>query len=263
MLIDTHIHLNFRDYDNDLDDVIKRSIGSGVKKMICVSSNIADSIKSVKIARKYPGVVFAAVGMHPQCTDPENEDLIDIQLDKLNKIISENSDIVVAIGECGLDFTDVAEGERRRTLEEQEKIFKYQISLAQKYDLPILLHFNKSHDYFLENYNDVKKCKGIFHCYVGGRKRLKDFLEFDGFLFGVNGLLTYDEGLQNVVKEIPLERIAFETDGPFLAPGDYRGSRNEPGYIRIIADKLAELSKVGVDEISGQTTDNVLKIFNI
>ncbi|MDD5731830.1 MAG: TatD family hydrolase [Patescibacteria group bacterium] len=262
MLIDTHAHLNFKDY-NDLDEVIKRSRESGVEKIICVSSNIADSISVVEIAKKYRGIVFAAVGIHPQCTDPENKGDISAQLEKLEKLVSENKDVVVAIGECGLDFTEVIEGERKRSIEEQEELFQGQIKLANKYDLPILLHFNKAHDYFLDRYLDLKNMKGVFHCYVGGKKRLKRFLEFDKFLLGINGLATYDEGVGQVVKGIPINRLVLETDCPFLAPLPHRGERNEPAYIPLVAQKVAELKGISLEEISRQTGENVEKIFGI
>jgi len=262
MLIDTHAHLNFKDYA-DLEDVVERSLAKGVAKIICVSSNMADSIRSIEIAKKYEGVVFAAVGIHPQCTDPENKDGIDMQLEKLGKLILENKEMVVAIGECGLDFTEVAEGERKRDIDEQEKLFRGQIELAKKYELPILLHFSKAHDYFLDKYSDIKSMKGLFHCYVGGKKRLKMFLEFEKFMFGVTGLVTYDEGLQQVVKEIPLNRLVLETDCPFLAPVPHRGERNEPAYISLIAQKISEIKGVSLEELSRQTGENVGKIFGI
>lgn len=262
MLIDTHAHLNFKDY-TDLDDVIKRSLDNNVEKIICVSSNLADSLKAVEIAKKYKANVYAAVGIHPQCTDPENKDSIKIQLEKLEKLILENKEVVVAVGECGLDFTEVEEGERKRSIEEQEELFWGQIGLVKKYNLPILLHFNKAHDYFLDKYLNLKNMKSVFHCYVGGKKRLKQFIDFENFMFGVTGLVTYDEGVGQVVKEIPMNRLVLETDCPFLAPLPHRGERNEPAYIPLIAQKVAELKGVSLEEVSRQTSENVGKIFGI
>uniref|UniRef100_A0A7C4R849 TatD family deoxyribonuclease n=1 Tax=candidate division CPR3 bacterium TaxID=2268181 RepID=A0A7C4R849_UNCC3 len=266
MLVDTHAHLNFSDY-NDLDQVIKRSLDVGVKKMVCVSSNITDSIEAIEVARRYPGIVFAAVGIHPQCTDPENRDSIDNQISQLEELVLKNKDMVVAIGECGLDYTEVIDGERKRSPEEQRKIFLSQIELASKYDLPILIHCNKAQEELygiLRSYKlQAKKLTGIFHFYSGGKKRLKKFLEFEGFMFGVDGPVTYDEGLQQVVKEIPLERIVLETDCPYLAPEPYRGERNEPSYIPLIAKKVAEVKGVSLEELENKTEENVKKIFSI
>lgn len=266
MLIDTHAHLNFKDYI-DLDNVIKRSLDAGVGKIICVSSNVAESERAVGVAKKYPNIVYAAVGIHPQCTDPENKDSIEVQLEKLEKLVLENKDVVVAIGECGLDFTEVNEDERKRSMEKQEKLFRGQIELALKYNLPILLHCNKAQDELneiLKSYKlQAKKLRGVFHFYSGDKKRLKKFLEFENFMFGIDGPVTYDEGLQQVVKEIPLDRLVLETDCPFLAPLPHRGERNEPAYIPLIAQKVAELKGVGLEEIAEQTTQNVERIFGI
>lgn len=260
MLIDTHAHLNFKDY-NDLDKVIEKSIAKDVQKIICVSSNLSDSIRSIKITRKYEGVVFAAIGIHPQCTDPENKDVIETQLEKLENLILENRDTIFAIGECGLDFTEVAGEERKRSIEEQDILFRGQINIARKYNLPILLHFNKAHDYFLENYSELKDFKGIFHCYVGGKKRLNKFLEFGNFMFGVNGLITYDDGLQQVIKEIPMNRLVLETDCPYLSPLPYRGERNEPAYATLIAQKLSEIKGLSIEKIEKQVEENVCRVF--
>jgi TatD DNase family protein len=279
MLIDTHAHLNFKDY-TDMDDVIKRSIENGVGKIICVSSNVADSARSIEIAKQYKGTVFAAVGIHPQCTDPQNPDHLGLQRDKLERLISENLDVVVAIGECGLDYTETGEGERKRKESEQEKLFAYQINLAVKYNLPILIHCNKAQERLLEILNedqiqvgeDENKIlgfkignilRGVFHFYSGGKKRLKLFIPFQGFMFGVDGPTTYDEGLQQVVREIPIDRIVLETDCPYLAPSPHRGERNEPAYISLIAQEVARIKGVDLDEVSRQTTKNVEKIFSI
>ena len=279
MFIDTHAHLNFKDF-TDIDDVIKRSLNAGVEKIICASSNLEDSIRSIEIAKKYKGVVFASVGIHPQCTDPKNPDHLGKQLEKLENLILDNKNFIVAVGECGLDYTDVGDGERKRKESEQEKIFAGQINIAIKYDLPILIHCNKAQERLLEilNQNQIqigdskdKKInlkvgdvlKGIFHFYSGGKKRIKSFLPFERFMFGIDGPLTYDEGLQQVVKELPLNRIVLETDCPYLSPFPHRGERNEPSYIPLIAAKISEIKNLSIEEVARQTTDNVLKIIDL
>lgn len=263
MLIDTHAHLGYKEYEGGLESVIKDSLDNGVGKIICVSSNVGESIRSIEIAKLYKGVVYAAVGIHPQCTDPKNTDAISVQLEKLESLIIQNRDVIVAIGECGLDFADVSEGERKRELDEQEKIFCGQVELALKYGLPILLHFNKSHEYFLDNYKNLRSMRGIFHCYVGGKKRLKRFLEFENFFFGVTGIVTYEEGLQQVTKEIPISRIVLETDSPFLSPLPHRGEINDPSRIPFIAEKIAEIKKIPLGEIEKVTTENASNLFKI
>lgn len=281
--IDTHAHLNFADYEKEpaspaggLDLVVQRSLDQGVGKIICVSSNLADSKKAIALAAKYPGIVFAAVGIHPQCTDPENKTSIAEQLKELTMLAEAGG--IVAIGECGLDYTEPPENERKRNSAEQAELLKGQLEIANKKNLPILIHCNKAHDELLEVLKSypsrprlaeadkpqaATNLRGIFHFYCGGKKRLKNFLEFKNFLFGVTGTLTYDEGIINVIKEIPLEKLVLETDCPFLAPNPYRGSQNEPSFIPLIAAKLAEIKNTTLDEVAKATTNNANRLFNL
>jgi len=263
--IDTHAHLNFKDYQNELDDVIKRSLKTGVEKIICVSSNLADSQRAVELTQKYPGMIFAAAGIHPQCTDPENKDSIEKQLGQLEDLVKTGR--VVAIGECGLDNTDPPSEERKRSIEEQKELFLGQLLLAKKYNLPVLIHCNKAYEELLKvfdfQFSILAETRGIFHFYTGGKKRLKNFLEFKNFYFGITGTVTYDEGIVNVIKEIPLGRLVLETDCPFLAPLPYRGQRNEPSFISLIAKKIAEIKNTTIEEVAKMTTANAEKVFGI
>lgn len=260
MLIDTHAHLNFPDFEKDLDEVVKRSIKAGVEKIICVSSNITDSKKAIEIARKYPKVIFASVGIHPQQTDPENRSTLINQIKQLGKLVIEN--IVVAIGECGLDFSPAPPPELDRPKDAQLYLFKEQIKLAQKLKLPVLIHSREAFTETIESLTKFKGLKGVFHCYSGGKKGIEKINQL-GFLFGVDGNLTYDEGLQNVFKIIPLEKIVLETDSPFLAPIPFRGQRNEPAQIKIIAEFLAKIKEVSFEKVAQATTANAQKLFAI
>jgi len=257
MLIDTHAHLNFPDYEKDLDEVVTRAIKAGVKKIICVSSNLADSQKAVAIAKKYPGIVFAAVGIHPQQTDPENKNPLEKQIKKLAKLAKEKE--VVAIGECGLDFSPAPPPEKDRTQAQQQFLFENQIKIAKELGLPLLIHSRKAFGQTVESLKKFKDLKGVFHCYAGGKKGIPKVLEL-GFYFGIDGNLTYDEGLQNVSRQIPLEKIFLETDCPFLAPIPFRGQRNEPAFIKIIAKKLAEIKNVSFEKVAKITTKNALEL---
>jgi TatD DNase family protein len=260
MLIDTHAHLNFPDYDKDLDKVIRRAIEAGVKKIICVSSNLTDSQKAVAIAKKYPGIVFAAVGIHPQQTNPENQDSPEKQLKKLAVLASQKE--VVAIGECGLDFSPAPPGEKERPKDIQQILFEGQIKIAQKLNLPVLIHSREAFDQTIETLEKFKNLKGIFHCYSGGKKGIKK-VEDLGFLFGVAGNLTYDEGLKNVFSNVPLEKVVLETDCPFLAPLPFRGQRSEPSYLKYTAETLAEIKNISfknLAEITTQTAQNLFKL---
>jgi len=269
MLVDTHAHLNFKDYKDDLDQVVKRSVKGGVKKIICVSSNLEESEKSIEIAQKYPKIVFPAIGIHPQQTDPEIELSPEEQIKKLIQLASNKG--VVAIGECGLDYSPAPPAEKDRTKEEQVFLFKKQIELALKLKLPLFIHTCEAFSDTLQIIKQTAEHQslitdhqltGVFHCYSAGKKGINKVQEL-GFLFGVDGNLTYDEGLQNVFTKIPLEKILLETDCPFLSPEPHRGLRNEPKNVKIIAECLARIKGVSFEEISKITTQNAKNLFKI
>lgn len=259
MLVDTHAHLNFPDYDKDLDQVIKRSLATEVEKIICASSSVNTSRGAIIIAKQYPGIVFAAVGIHPQKTDPENQTSLINQINEIKKLASENK--VIAIGECGLDYSPAPPPEKDRTKEEQNFLFEEQVKIAQKLNLPILIHSRKAFNDTFELIQRYPKLKGIFHCYSGGKKGIKKIMALKNFFFGVDGNLTYDEGLQNVFKIIPLEKTILETDCPFLAPTPFRNQRNEPANIKIIAEVLASIKKISSGTITRITTQNAQNLF--
>ena len=269
MLIDTHAHLNFKDYQDDLEPVIKRAVKEGVTKIICVSSNLAESEKAIAIAKKYPQTVFAAIGIHPQQTDPENKKTVQVQIQELEKL-AENKE-VVALGECGLDYSLASPAEKDRSHEEQFFLFQKQLEIAQKLKLPILIHSREAFSDVLqiikESINHLPstidhKLTGIFHCYSAGKKGIEKVKQL-GFAFGVAGNLTYDIGLQNVFSQIPLEKIILETDCPFLSPEPHRGLRNEPKDVKIIAECLARIKAVPFTRIAEITTKNAEDLFKV
>ena len=266
MLIDTHAHLNFPDYEKDLDQVVKNSLKNEVNKIICVSVNLTHSLKAIEIAKKYPQVIYPAVGIHPHQTDPKNKDSLKEQIKQLRSLVKKTK--VIAIGECGLDFSQAdPEMEKNRTNKEQEELFRQQIKIALEFNLPVLVHSRKAfpqvmallREYFQKSKGSLR---GIFHCYSAGKKEIKQVEEI-GFYFGLDGNLTYDLGLQNVIREISLEEIVLETDCPFLSPKPYRGLRNEPKNVRINAEFLSKLKGVSFKKIAQQTTQNALKLFKI
>lgn len=247
MFIDTHAHLNFPDYKDDFEEVIKRSIENEIEKIICVSSSLKDSLKAIEIAKKYPGLVYAAVGIHPHQTDFQEKLSLEEQIKGLGKL-AKNSQLV-AIGECGLDFSPAPPMEKNRSEKEQIFLFKKQIEIATALNLPLLIHARKALPQVLEILHSFQnKPRGVFHCYSGGKSDIKKVEEL-GFSFGLDGNLTYDVGLQNVVREIPLEKILLETDSPFLSPEPYRGLRNEPKNVKIIAEFLAQLKDLPLKQV--------------
>ena len=262
MLVDTHAHLNFKDFKNDINQVIKNSFKAGVNKIICISSNVAEAKQAIEIARKYPGKVFPSVAIHPQQTDPENQNSLEEQIEQLKVIAQEKE--VVAIGECGLDYSPAPPGEKDRTKKDQARFFGRQLEIALKLDLPVIVHSRKAFHQTIEilKQHMIPKLKGVVHCYAGGKKGIEMVNEI-GFSFGVDGNLTYDEGLQNVFSQIPLEKILLETDCPFLAPVPFRGQRSEPAHVRTIAEFLAKLKGVSLEKVTKTTTQNAEKLFKI
>ena len=258
MLVDTHAHLNFLEFAGDIDSVITRAREAGVAKIVCASSNLADSQLAVEISKKYPEIVFAAGGIHPQETDPERGDSIEKQLEKLAGLAKNEN--LIAIGECGMDLSPAPPGEKDRTLPDQEKLFRGQVEVARKQKLPLIIHVRKAFDEALKILSDYNDIRGVFHCYYGGKKRLDEVIR-RGFFFGFDGNLTYDPGLQNVAALVPLEKILVETDAPFLAPEPHRDERNEPAYVKIVASKLAELKNIPLEEIEKITTTNAQILF--
>jgi len=262
MLIDTHAHLNFKDYKDDLDEVVERAVKNGVTKIICVSSNVSESEKAIKIAKKHSGIVYAALGIHPHQTDPKIKLSLEQQIQELSKLARHKE--VVAIGEAGFDFSPAPPGEKDRSKKEQVFLFEKQIELTLKTKLPINVHSRKASSETFEMLNKYVKegLKGVWHCYSSSKKRVEKIIQL-GFYFGVDGNLTYDPGLQNVFKQIPLEKILLETDCPFLAPEPHRGSRSEPAHVKIIAECLAKLKGVSLEKVAKVTTQNAKNLFKI
>jgi TatD DNase family protein len=265
-LIDTHAHLNFSDYQKDLDQVVKNAVQNGVGKIICASSNLEDSQRAIEIARKYPGTVWASVGIHPQKTDPENTLSLKEQMKKLDQLAGNKE--VAAIGESGLDFSPAPPGEEDRSLADQTFLFRQQINLAKKHKLPLIIHTRKA---FKETIQIIEETlsgsknnipNGVFHCYSAGKKGIQKAIPTD-FYFGIDGNLTYDVGLQEVAKLIPLERIILETDSPFLTPEPKRSQRNQPANLLIIAKFLAKIKNISLKEVAWTTSQNATDLFSL
>jgi len=263
-MIDTHAHLSFQDYEKDLDKVINRAIKNGVDKIICVSSNVSESKKAISLSESYPGTVFPAVGIHPQQTDPDNTDPLEKQIDQLEKLMAKNK--LTAVGECGLDYSPAPPPEKDRSRKDQLFLFESQIELALKYDLPIIVHSRQAFAdtvAVLEKYQSKKEgLSGVIHCYSAGKKGIEKVKNLN-FLFGVNGNLTYDQGLQNVFGQIPLKQTLLETDCPFLTPEPFRGKLNEPAHLPYIAQKLAEIKEVDVAAVDQATSRNTKRLFRL
>lgn len=254
MFVDVHAHLIDEVFQSP-KDVLKRANFFGVEKIICASSNLETSEKAVLFAEKN-SEVFCTVGIHPEdaCEFDDNS------LKTLENLCKNEK--VVAIGEIGLDYhyENCDKGK-------QKEVFFEQIVLAHKMSLPIQIHCRDAMEdtmKILKSHKELLKCGGIFHCYSGSIEEAKEILKL-GFSFSFGGVCTFKNArrLPEVIGFLPIENILLETDCPYLAPEPHRGEINEPKYIPIIAEKIAEIKNMTLEEVASATTKNAKRIFHI
>ena len=257
MLIDTHAHVNFKAFENDFDEVIKRSLGEDVW-MINVGSKYETSKKAVEIAQNYNNGVFAAIGLHP--IHAQDEEFDKERYKKLALSGSEWSDKVVAIGEIGLDkFKDYGS-----FLKEQKEVFLKQLDLAKELNLPIIIHCRMAHEDLIKELrikNYELRIRGVIHCFTGTWEEAKKYLDL-GFYIGINGII-YKRDLKEVIKKAPLEKILIETDCPYLTPPQAESERNEPIFVRYIAKDIARIKGIDFKTVSQTTFQNAIDLFNL
>ena len=254
MLIDTHCHLDFPDFEAERDDIVARAHAAGVKQMITISTRVKKFPTILAIAEKYPSV-FCSVGTHPHNADEE----LDIPVSEL--VALSQHPRVVAIGEAGLDyFYDNAP-------RDAQKIgLVNHIAAARETGLPLVVH-SRSADEDMAAILTAETGKGAFpfllHCFSSGPELARIGVELGGYV-SFSGILTFpkSEELREIAKTVPLERMLVETDAPYLAPKPFRGKRNEPAYVAHTAAVLAETVGVSVDEIARITTENAFRIFS-
>jgi len=260
-MIDTHAHLNFEEFQNDYQQTIQRALKNNVRSIINVGSNFETSEKAVEIAKEH-NECWAAVGLHPIHVKDE-----DFNVNKYTEFIRVNIDHIKAIGETGLDFYH-----SDKEKEEQVKVLKQHIELAHTFNLPLILHCRGSRenpkDAYLELLkilNPSESIVGVMHCFLDDWQIAQEFLNL-GLYIGFTGIITFknvNKELLDVVKNIPLDRILVETDCPYLSPDPHRGERNEPSYVVLTAQKIAEIKGISIEEIDETTTTNAKKLFNI
>ncbi len=254
MLFDTHAHYYDEQFQHDLPQTISRAKQNGVGYILTASSDIASSVENISLAQKHD-IFYAAVGIHPHNAANLNNSIISALAD-----FAENPK-VVAIGEIGLDYF------YENSPREAQKIwFAKQISLARNVDLPIIVHDRDAHEDTMnilrsENAEDVG---GVLHCYSGSVEMARQLLEM-GFMISIAGPVTFKNArrLTDVVKFVPDDMILVETDAPYLAPEPYRGKRNESAYVKLVAEKIAEIKGKSLDYIIETTTSNAKRLFGI
>ena len=253
MLFDTHAHLDDRAFDTDREDLLAGLADRQVALVMNPGCSLESSRNAVAMAEKYPWL-YAAVGSHPDAADEVCEEVI-AEFEKLCKL----SPKVKAIGEIGLDYhyEDIP-----RQL--QQKAFLMQLELARKLDLPVIVHERDAHEDGMAIIQDFPTVKGVFHCYSGSAEMARQLVEL-GWYIGFTGVLTFKNARKAIetAASIPLERIVLETDCPYMAPEPFRGKRNDPGYLYRMAEKLAEIRGVSVEEIHRITTENGKRLYRI
>ena len=254
--IDTHTHLYLEQFSEDIDTVISDSISSGIEKLFLPNISSETTKDMLDLCEKYPETCYAMMGLHP--CDVKSESM-EKELLHVEEMLEKEK--FIAVGEIGIDlYWD------KSTLPLQKEAFIFQIDLAKKYKLPIVIHtrdsFNEAIE-IVESLND-ENLSGVFHCFTGSVEDAKRITDLGNFYLGIGGVLTFkNSGLDNTIKEIDIQHLLLETDSPYLAPTPFRGERNESKYILNIAEKLSEIHQISLDDVADKTTNNALKLFKI
>ncbi|MCA1012965.1 TatD family hydrolase [Halobacillus halophilus] len=254
MLFDTHVHLNADQFEEDLEATIQRANDAGVEYMTVVGFDHKTIPKAIEIAESHEKI-YAAVGWHPV----DAVDLSDKELEWIEELSSHPK--VVAIGEMGLDYHWDKSPE-----DVQKEVFRKQIRLAKKVKMPIIIHNREATDDIVEilKEEDASEVGGIMHCYSGPVETARECIDMN-FMISLGGPVTFKNAKlpKEVAKAIDLKHMLVETDCPFLAPHPNRGKRNEPAYVKLVAEQIAELKEITFEEVSEVTTSNALQFFGI
>ena len=253
MIFDSHAHYDDERFDQDRECVIKEIKESGVVGVLNCGSSVEGMRKSVKLARKYD-FFYAAVGIHPENADECNNDIL--------KEIEEytQDDKVKAIGEIGLDYY----WEENPPKDIQRKVFREHMELADKLNMPVVIHDREAHKDTLEIMKEFPNVTGVVHCFSGSVEFAKECVKI-GYYIGVTGVVTFKNSkkLKDVVKAIPMDRLLVETDCPYMAPAPFRGKRNKSDYIKYIIEEISSIKEINSDEVERKTKKNIEDMIKI
>ena len=250
-IIDTHTHIYDKQFENDFDDVMKR-IEDELEGIVSIGFDLESSLKSIELANRY-SFVNAVIGVHPVDIKKYN-DKVEKELERL--ALTEKK--VVAIGEIGLDY---------HWMEDPKDVqiagFRKQMELAERVKKPVVIHTREALQDTLDVLRDYRNVGGILHCYPGSLEAAKPFL--DRYYLGIGGTLTFknNKKTKELVKELPLEKIVLETDCPYLTPVPFRRKRNEPIYTKYVAEEVARIKEISVEQVIKVTTENAKKIYGM
>ena len=256
MLIDSHAHIQGKEYAGEAADVIERARAAGVEKIIAVggAGDMSSNTEAVALADSFPNI-YATVGMHPH-------DAKDVGADELRALRELTSHAkVIAVGETGLDYYY-----NHSPHEVQRRVFTQFIHMARETGLPIVVHERDAAQEVAELLRSEgrRELHGVIHCFTGNYEAACDYLDL-GFYLSFTGIITFKnaEPLRQVVRQVPLEKMFVETDSPFLTPVPHRGKRNEPAYVRLVAETVASVKSISVENVARVTTENVQNLFKI
>lgn len=248
MFTDSHAHL-LAEYYEDIDEIIANAKKNGINRIINNGCSGKENKEILKSINNYPNI-FGAIGIHPECVD--NYSLEDIEF--IKKHLQDKK--VIALGEIGLDYYHTKEYK-----EEQKELFRRQLKMAEENNMPVIVH---SREATLDTLNILKefKVKGLIHSFSGSYETALEYIKM-GYLIGINGVITFkNANIKDVIKKLPLDSIVLETDSPYLTPVPYRGKRNEPKYISIIASFVSALFEIESSDLADITNQNLARIFD-
>jgi TatD DNase family protein len=252
--IDTHAHLYLDKFSDDLDDVVIRAKEIGVEKILLPNIDLDSMARLKKLCTDHPHFFYGMMGLHPCDVKSDYQNVLAIMREELS------NGQYVAVGEIGIDlYWD------KTTLDIQKDAFRIQCEWAKELKLPVAIHARESFDEIFEVLEGVNNSdlKGVFHCFTGNEEQAKRIIGFEGFMFGIGGVITYPKSdLSSVLKSIPLEMLVLETDAPFLSPQPFRSKRNESSYLPFVAEKLASVYHLTIEEIGEATTSNAMNLFS-
>lgn len=258
-LVDSHAHLDFPEFNPDRDEVIERAWEAGVRLIINIGTDVNSSLDSISLAERY-SFIYASVGLHPH-----DASLLDEKMGEAFRKLASHSK-VVAIGETGLDYY--------RNLSPkgaQRKAFAFHIELARDLGKPLIIHSREAHQETLNFLKEIARDPGrlsppygVMHCFSGSLEMAREALEL-GFFISVAGPLTFQNArkLPVIVKETPIDWLLIETDCPYLAPNPYRGRRNEPAYVRFVAEAVANIKGLSLEEVGQRMLENAYQVFHL
>lgn len=255
MYVDTHCHLDGEEFNADREEVMQRAREAGCQAIFLPAIDMPSSQRILHLCQQYPNYLYPMVGLHP-------EEVRGDWREKLGAIKQLFTPQVIAIGEVGLDFYWSREFEK-----EQLEAFEEQVRWSIDMQLPLMIHCRKAQN---EMVSILKKYAhdlpgGVFHCFTGNEKEAAELLQFDRFVLGVGGVLTFKKShLPEVLPQVvPLDRIVLETDAPYMAPVPMRGQRNEPSYVQYVLQRMAEAYGINEEELARKTNENVVRVFDV